>query len=135
MVTCNKKGPLPTSQSEPVPSTNFRNLSRFLCRPSFRSELVRSFPGVFYLRGRRHPAFVGAAAGDPLELSRTVRILPRALDRDLPAGRLDLPFKGADVAVSVGVHVHEVAALRTVAVDQVRGAPVGDFRVLPIVVA
>jgi hypothetical protein len=33
------------------------------------------------------------------------------------------------------MHIHEVAALRTAAVDQVRSAPVSNIRVLPIIIA
>jgi hypothetical protein len=95
---------------------------------------ARAFPGIFD-RGRRHPALIGAAAGDPLGRARPVLVLPRALDRDLPADRFNFPFKGADVTVSVGVHVHEVAALRTVAADQVAHIPIGDAAGFPILLA
>src|SRR5258708_29105338 len=98
---------------EPVSSKDFQNLSRFLRYPGFCRELVRSFPCIFYFSRRRHPALVGAASIEPLELSSTVRVFPHALDRDVLTGRFDLAFKRADLAVSVGAHVHDVAALPT----------------------
>ena len=116
-------------------SPHLRKPSRdSLGRPSFCPKLVRPRPSIFDFSRRCHPALVGAATSEFLEISRATRIFPAALDRDLPAGRNDLPFKNTEVAVAVGMLVDEIAALRTIASDQVGRAPVRDLRIVPIVV-
>src|ERR1700756_3408244 len=87
------------------------------CCLGFCRDLVLSFPGIFYFRGRSHPALVTAATGKTLELSRAAGEFPGALDGDLSAGSRDPAFEGAEVAVAVRVLVDEVAALRTVPSD------------------
>src|SRR5712691_9627763 len=102
------------------------------CRLSFCSYLVPSFPGIFNFHGRSHPTLVCAATGKTLELSRAAGKFPGAPNGDLSAGSGDPAFKGAEVAVAVRMLVDEVAALRTIASDQVGRAPVGDFGVVPL---
>src|SRR5207253_4939457 len=101
---------------------------------SFCRDLVRSIPGIFNFHGRSHPTLVAAATGKTLELSRTAGKFPGALDGDLSAGSGDPAFKSAEVAVAVRMLVDEVAALRTIASDQVGRAPVGDFGVVPLLI-
>src|ERR1700730_9236423 len=102
--------------------------------PEFVLRSDRFLPRYF-----QHPR---AKSADPCsgrrrsapELSRAAGKFPVALDSDLFAGAGDPAFKSAKVAVPVGVLVDEVAALRTVASDQVGRAPVSDFRVVPLLI-
>src|SRR5713226_6570804 len=80
-------------------------------------------------------AFVLAATGKTLQLSRAAGKRPGAFEGDLSAGSGDPAFKGAEVAVAVGMLVDEVAALRTVASDQIGRAPVGDFGIVPLLIS
>src|SRR6266852_40987 len=104
------------------------------CRLRFCRDLVRSFPGIFNFHGRGHPTLVAAATGKTPELSRAAGKFPGALDGDLSTGSGDPAFKSAEVVVAVRMLVDEVAALRTVASDQVGRAPVGDFGVVPLLI-
>jgi hypothetical protein len=124
-----KRPTLTSWQSEPAP---LKTSLSFLGRPSVFRDLVRSFPGIFNFHRRSHLALVAAATGKTLELSRAAGKYPYALNGDLSVGSGDPAFKSAEVAVAVSMLVDEIAALRTVASDQVSRAPVGDLGVVPL---
>src|SRR6266849_8547265 len=63
------------------------------CRLRFCHDLVRSIPSVFNFQERSHPAFVLAATGKTLQLSRAAGKRPGAFEGDLSAGCGDPAFK------------------------------------------